>query len=102
MRRQDATNACIAQRFDRWLDARFEQSAGEMQAANKTSDVGFPRQTLSVKQDVDRARVRTARDDHQAAVAHVDDESLVGPDHRIGLPAIRAARLPIASALREL
>src|SRR5438034_9962018 len=59
VRGQDATNPGGAQRLDRWLDARFEQSTGQMKAAEKPSDAGLPGQTLSVTQDVDRARMRT-------------------------------------------
>src|SRR5438270_10953672 len=73
-----------------------------MQAAKQTSDAGLAGQTLSVKQHVDRAGVRTAREDHQAAVTHVDDERLVIPDHRIGLPAIAVPRLVDRKAGFEL
>src|SRR5207248_9313294 len=73
-----------------------------MQAAQQTSDAGLAGQTLSVKQHVDHAGVRTAREDHQAAVAHVDDERLVIPDHRIGLPAIAVPRLVDRKATFEL
>src|SRR6202034_4374246 len=59
-------------------------------------------ETLSVTQDVDRARVRTAGEDHQAAVAHVDDKCLVIPDHRIGPPTIALARLMDRKAGFEL
>src|SRR5947209_3887460 len=73
-----------------------------MQAAKQTGDAGLAGQTLSVKQHVDRAGVRTAREDHQAAVAHVDNERLVIPDHRIGLPAIAVPRLVDRKATLEL
>jgi len=53
---QDATNAGGQQGLDRRLDARFEQSTGEVQAADKPSDTGLTGQTLSVQQDVDHAR----------------------------------------------
>src|SRR5437588_9364277 len=73
-----------------------------MQAAEKTSDARLPGQTLSVKHDVDHACVRTPRDDHQSAVAHVEDECLVVPDHRIRQPAVPVARLVDRKAALEL
>jgi len=82
--------------------AKVIHAEGEMQAAEKPSDSCLTGQTLSVKQDVDHARVRTAGDDHQAAVAHVEDECLVVPDHRIGPPTISLACLVDRKATLEL
>ena len=73
-----------------------------MQAADEACDAGFAGQALSVSQDVDRTRMRTAGDDDQPSVAHVDDKRLIVPDHRIGLPTVRATCLVDGKATLEL
>src|SRR5689334_18158134 len=93
MGRQHAADVGLAQGLDSWIDPLLEQPTREVQAADETRDAGFPRQTLSMAHDVDRARVRTARENDDATVTHLNDERLIVPDHRIGLPTIRESRL---------
>ena len=73
-----------------------------MQATKKTRDACLPGETLGVTQNVDHAGVRAAGDDHQALATHVDDERLVVPDHRVGLPSGTVARLVDRQAGFEL
>ena len=80
-------NSGCTQRLDRWLDARFEEFAGEMQAAQEPGNTGLPSRTLGLRQDVDHARVRTPREDHQARSRTLSTRAWLGGELRLPPPS---------------
>src|SRR5262249_56598635 len=71
---------------DGWGNDRFKEAACEMQATEQSVDRLNPCEGLCVSQGIDRARMPSARQHHQALVTHMDHEGLIVMDERVGLP----------------
>jgi hypothetical protein len=91
VRGDHAPDSRTSEGLDGGLDDGLEDASRQMTSADEAGDPALAGQALCVAQDVDRARVRAARDDDQPAVLDADDHVLVVPDHGIGLPVLAGA-----------
>ena len=91
----------LLERIDGVPDDRFEQRAGQMEAADDGVQLVDAGQSLGVTADVDDARVPAAGEHDQPAPGDVGDQRLVVEDQRVRLPACAAPGLVDREALLE-
>src|SRR5579875_2280597 len=91
--RHNDTGSNRLQFGDGTRDNRLEDGAAEMQAADKGVDGLDAGKPPGMLKNVDDPGVAAAREDHQAAVFEMADNSLIIPDPDIGLPAVVGTRL---------